>query len=436
MISTQRQQTGSDRMPLSDDSDSESAPTPASDSDVEFEAHAYYYGLPSTPVVVYRTGRRWKKPTGREAYLIPKEVRPVFDHPIEDAWDRLGQLVLDYLDSVSVKWTTIDVARFAEVEREFGPPVLWIGVVPKSLSREDAKAATAGCKRLLNDSELTDVEVAFRESLFTRSAGPRLLKRVSSYHATAGVRGPLTPALGLQIAARATAHVEGTGALYMRESKDSGRVFLLTARHVVLPPNAEPNGLYVHDDASQTRRDVLHLGSKAFDKVLASITDKIRGNSFTVQHYNDTLEALATRVASDDKIVAEKARKKRTKIEDQLQEAKTVIDTLEKFQSDVKKLWSAESQRVIGHIAYSPPISVGTGTTGFIGDWALIELDCEKIDWKTFGGNVIDLGMLLPISPRSFGITFGTCRHQNFAQPVLLQNVSRPSGRLLLQLPA
>ena len=85
MISAQRQHTGSDRMPLSDDSDSESAPTPASDSDVEFEAHAYYYGLPSTPVMVYRTGRRWKKPTGREAYLIPKEVRPVFDHPIENA---------------------------------------------------------------------------------------------------------------------------------------------------------------------------------------------------------------------------------------------------------------------------------------------------------------------------------------------------------------
>ena len=430
MISTQRQQTGSDRMPLSDDSDSESAPTPASDSDVEFEAHAYYYGLPSTPVMVYRTGRRWKKPTGREAYLIPKEVRPVFDHPIEDAWDRLGQLVLDYLDSVSVKWTTIDVARFAEVEREFGPPVLWIGVVPKSLSREDAKAATAGCKRLLNDSELTDVEVAFRESLFTRSAGPRLLKRVSSYHATADVRGPLTPALGLQIAARATAHVEGTGTLYIRESRDSPRVFLLTARHVVLPPKTEPNELYAYNDSNQPRRDVLHLGSKAFNKVLESITDRISRDRYTVEFHNDALEQLATRVADDDEDVAKQARKRRTKIEDQLQDTKEDIDTLEKFQSDVRKLWSAESQRVIGHIAYSPPISVGTGTTGFTEDWALVELDGERIDWKTFRGNVIDLGMFRLILPRSFSLTFSTCRHQDFGQRFLHENVPRPPGRL------
>ena len=74
---------------------------------------------------------------------------PVFDHLIADAWDELGPLVPDYLDSINVTWTTIDVVRLAEEEKEPGPPVLWIGVKPGSLSREDAQVATVGCEGLL-----------------------------------------------------------------------------------------------------------------------------------------------------------------------------------------------------------------------------------------------------------------------------------------------
>lgn len=118
-------------------------------SDAEYEATCYYIGLPSTPVSVYRTGTPFKRPTGPEAYHIWREVMPVFDHLIADAWDELGPLVPDYLDSINVTWTTIDVVRLAEEEKEPGPPVLWIGVKPGSLSREDAQVATVGCEGLL-----------------------------------------------------------------------------------------------------------------------------------------------------------------------------------------------------------------------------------------------------------------------------------------------
>ncbi|KIL61734.1 hypothetical protein M378DRAFT_187503 [Amanita muscaria Koide BX008] len=361
---------------------------------------SYYFGLPSKPILVYRTGTPWKRPTGPEAYRIPKEARPVFDHPIADAWDELGPQVPDYLDSVKVMWTTIDIVRFAEVEKDPGPPVLWIGVKPGSLSRKDAEVAAIGCEGLLKKFEITNIEVAFRESLFTRLAGPKgpqLLKYVSSLHATADVRSPLTPALGLRIAAQATPYAEGTGALYIRESSNSKRVFILTARHVVLPPNAWPNKLYTHKNVSQPRHNVLLLGSKAFQDVLESIMVRIGQHAIMVSHYNNQLRELATGVAGDDEDDVIQANRERTKVESLLQEAKAAIDTLNEFHTEVTKYWSAESQRALGHIAYSPPISVGTGTKCFTEDWALIELDGEKIDWKAFKGNVIDLGTKISV---------------------------------------
>jgi hypothetical protein len=362
-------------------------------SEAEFEAKCYYVGLPSNPIKIYQTGATWHRPTGPEAYHVRKEMRLVFDHPIAAAWDELSPQVCDYLDYINIKWTSIDVVRFADVEKDPGPPVIWIGVMPASLSLEDAEAAAIGIEGLFAKFALTGVlgvgvEIAFRESVFTRrSRRPQLLKYYpgrwyASPHATADVRGPLTPTLGLQIAARDTPDAEGTGALYIR---DGTKVFVLTARHVVLPPNAAgPNRDELYDrrdeDATTTepRRDVLILGSKAFQKVLKSIEDKVRGHTFMVNHYTDRLESEL---------------ENRAELEKRLQESKEPIDPLNELHADVTNNWSAESQRILGHIVYSPPISVSTGTNTFTEDWALIELDNEKIDWKTFRGNVIDLGM-------------------------------------------
>jgi hypothetical protein len=79
-----------------------------------------------------------------------------------------------------------------------------------------------------------------------------------------------------------------------------------------------------------------------------------------------------------------------------LQKVKKAINTLNKFHGEAKKnwsteSWSTESQHIMGHVAHSPPIFVGTGPKHFTEDWALIELYDEKINWKDFKGNVIDL---------------------------------------------
>ena len=131
-------------------------------SDTDFEATCYYCGLPSRPILVYQTGTPWKMPTGYMTYPVLKEARPVFNHAIVGAWDELGPQVPEYLDFIDIMWTTIDLVRSSDDENEPGPPILWIGVKPGSLSREDDKVVAIGCEGLLKKSKLTDVEVAFR----------------------------------------------------------------------------------------------------------------------------------------------------------------------------------------------------------------------------------------------------------------------------------
>jgi hypothetical protein len=78
---------------------------------------------------------------------------------IADVWDELGPQILDYLDSVNIKWTTIDITCFAKVEKDPGPVFLWVGMKPRSLSHESAKVVTVDCKSLLKDFVITNVEV-------------------------------------------------------------------------------------------------------------------------------------------------------------------------------------------------------------------------------------------------------------------------------------
>ncbi|KAH8992420.1 hypothetical protein EDB92DRAFT_1945213 [Lactarius akahatsu] len=292
----------------------------------------------------------WKKPTGREAYCVPKEVRSVFDDQIATLRGQQSTL------SASLRPKRIPV-----------PVVLWIGVKPGSLSREDAQVAAASCETILDKFKITGAEVAFRESLFTRLAGPKLF----NYQILGRNR-------------RATSCTEGTGAIYLSDGRDSEKVYVLTARHAVFPPNTVPNELY----------DLILPGPQAFQSVFKSTMVKIRGDIIMVDLHNRELDALREREASVDNDGVEE---ERMVIEGNLRAMEASIKAINQFHDEVTKYWSEESQRVIGHIAYSPAITVGTGTKRYTEDWALIELDRNKIDWDKFRGNVIDLGTEIPI---------------------------------------
>ena len=350
------------------------------------EATFYYSGLYGSPKLVYRTGPTpWSMPTGPEAYSVSKELRPVFGHKLNDVWKDLGPKVCQLLDSHAVLWTSIDVVRFLKIARGevVGPVVLWIGVAPETLLGEVAHASANGCLDLLKEFGIDDVEVEFRESIYTRSAGPNLLKPVSDSAPDVDVRGPLTPALGLPIAAQATPHVEGTGGIYLAEGGCSKKVLLVTARHVLFPPNDGPNVGYAHTNNSAPRRNVLLLGTKAFDNLVDSIKYKIRGQGFLVDFYERQIETLPGDPHHDEDEIQEELKHTHRL----LPKAREAIKALEKFHEEVEKEWLRPRHRVLGHIARSPPIT----TEGFTEDYAVVELDSSKFK-NAFKGNVIDLG--------------------------------------------
>ena len=116
------------------------------------EATFYYSGLPSSPVLVARTSRNlWKEPTGPEAYRVLKELRVVGEHMLNPLWeDELAPRLHNLLESMEVNWTSTDVVRIGIVgEPESSAHViLWIGVVPSSLSGNDGIVVASKCHEL------------------------------------------------------------------------------------------------------------------------------------------------------------------------------------------------------------------------------------------------------------------------------------------------
>ena len=366
------------------------------------ESYSDVFSPPSNPVSIYHTGDPWPRPIDPEAQRVPMEARPIFKHPIALVWRELGRQVYEYLDSIAVKWTTIDPVRFAEAGKKDGTPFLWVGVMPGTLSRDDAEVAAVGCKDILAQSQTTDIEIAFRESIFTRFAGgPRLIDYVPSTDPAVDLCGPFTPALGLQIAPKSAPHFEGTGGLYLCEGGESDRIFLLTARHVVLPPHAHRNEVYNHKNSSQPRCRVILLGNKAYHNVLESIMRNIGHQTLLANTNKAELGRLGRAVEGEDaaKIVT------REKLELQINEREELIETLNEFHGTITKSWSTPHQRILGHVAYAPRISVGTGLKHHTEDWALVELYRDKIDWKGFKGNVLRLGMFQSVSLSSSSLT-------------------------------
>ncbi|KIJ12044.1 hypothetical protein PAXINDRAFT_163961 [Paxillus involutus ATCC 200175] len=409
------------------------------------EAHNDFFGLPSNPLSIYHTGPAWPLPSGPQAQRVPKEARPVcihaisnvwyelgekiytfFDsidlkwtsidpvrfaeaekepgplflwearpvciHAISNVWYELGEKIYTFFDSIDLKWTSIDPVRFAEAEKEPGPLFLWVGVLPGTLSPDDAKGPAARCKELLLEYAINDVEIAFRKSIYTRHAGTQLLDHVSSVNPTVDIRAPFTPALGLRIAPKAFPYFEGTSCLYLCEGGESNRVFLLTARHVALPPSEYPNELYHRKDNSMPRHEVIHLGTRAFQDALEAIMDKIGHWEFMVDGYEEELTGLGEHVEGEDPNTTSERQKMMLKLE----EARASKASVFEFHRKITSLWSAESQRILGYVVYAPPISVGTGDSKFTEDWALVELNRAKFNWDAFRGNAIHLGTCYP----------------------------------------
>lgn len=87
-------------------------------------------------------------------------------------------------------------------------------------------------KGILSAYGINDVHVELRESEVFRSA--KLYEPVLTSVATVRVIEPFSTTIGLPISTEATPSIGGTGGFFISDPRYPGKLFLVTARHVVI----------------------------------------------------------------------------------------------------------------------------------------------------------------------------------------------------------
>ncbi|EPS98952.1 hypothetical protein FOMPIDRAFT_1125266 [Fomitopsis schrenkii] len=353
------------------------------------EATFFYYGLPSKPILVARSSTYlWVEPKGLEAYLDPKVLNPVGPHLLNQQWESvLATNVERYLRDKGVAWTSIDPIRIGYVGDPSPPVIVWVGVIPGSLSAADGLEVARACRAFLIDLALHDVHVEIRESEAVLTA--KMKKPTATANPVHRAQEPFASSVGIPISPSDTRTIEGTAGLFFTDPSKPGKIFLLTARHVLFHPQNEPNECYVYPFRSSKRRSVLLLGDDAFDRQIFAIKKEITHHQGSIGHLS---EDLASEIDSDDPY-AEDERKRKS---DELKASQQAQVALEPFLTEIIRDWTDPSHRVIGHVILSPPLSFGLGPDRFTEDWAVIEVDSRKVDKSNFICNAIDLGTEIP----------------------------------------
>ncbi|KAG8738691.1 hypothetical protein FRC12_016656, partial [Ceratobasidium sp. 428] len=119
---------------------------------------------------IFKTGPKWPVDSGFGSHKITRAARPIHEHPIQPIWVKTAFAVADVLDSLQVRWSTIDPLAYGNAGQarlicEF---VIIIAVQPVSLAY-DAAVAAAAVKKILEDAGFPDIEVAFVESIYCNS---------------------------------------------------------------------------------------------------------------------------------------------------------------------------------------------------------------------------------------------------------------------------
>jgi len=270
-----------------------------------------------------------------------------------------------------------------------GPVTIWIGVFPESTSAMAAHDAAQDVLALLKDYQITDVDVDFRESFYTREAGPQLLKPVDDLDPLVDVVSPLTPALGLRISTRARPETQGTMALYLAESSGSNNLLGLSCRHVLIGPK-EANIDYVRP-LSGSPKDVLLLSKKAFTNLVDSIKLRIGRHGIATKRWRKQIEGFEDREKGTNAVDVAKAKAARMETQGLLDKAEKAMEALGTLLDQVNKDWKKLDNRVLGHILRSPAISLGVGEQRFTEDWAVFQINRARLG-NGFQGNKMDLG--------------------------------------------
>lgn len=374
-------------------------------TDEEKERLGYYYGLRSRPHLVARSSTFVYKERYSMNYPVRKQLKRFGMHPLSDQWDTIAQSAIVILDSKAVKWTSIDAVRIG-YEEEYAFPILWIAVRPKSLSREDGLQIALQCKQLLDNNGFLDIHCEIREAERFGSGSLKLMEPAEFLDPRAELQVSLTATLGTSISTRNHAHTGGTFGFYV--SSDD-KLFGVTARHVIFPPDQVGNEKYEYGSANQPRQAVTLPGDGAWAVLKAGAEEGRHSRESRMDYHHRCIQEFT----AQGKDIKERSVKE---AKEGLKKAERELAYFEDLIKEVNA-WRTQDSREMGHAFISPPIGVDP-TTGYMIDWCLYEIKASKIDYVNFLGNAIDLGNTIGFTEMTRMLNSNIQNQHKFSYPL------------------
>jgi len=347
-------------------------PTPLASPPGDKERELYYAGLPSCPWLLARSSTfLWKAPEAFGRHIRIERSLEMWTHSIVGLMDKVGPDIIETLHSKSVPWTSVNVLRIG-YEGMHLPVILWIGVKPLSLSRDDVKIALE-CKGILVKYSIYDADCELQEA---ETFPLTKLMKPSLYDQTADLQVYLTGTLGILISTKVYPDTKGTLGLYLNSQ---GKTYGVTARHVVFPSKSNYHARFNYNsaDESQEWHEVVLPGGRTLNRL---------GEDVKMQHEDyEVAVDLKTRKLT---YLSEKKQDGMEEVQEtknQLEEIKWGILHLEALDKNLQT-FQKDHNHVMGHIA---PISTGN-PDNYMANWCVYEVSSSKIN--DFSGNVVDLG--------------------------------------------
>ena len=369
----------------------------------EYERTTYYNGIAGDdhPELVYRSDfltTPFAKPVGRHAHIPVKSLHGVYDTPLNGVWETVGPKIVDLITTRKINWSSVDPARFftratpgEEEKGSLGPVVIWIGVSPGSTSSDAACGVSQEILALLQEHEVKDAVVEWREAVLQRLAGPPLMRHVGGTNPTHHVRRFLTALLGIPLATQGmeAEDVQGTLTLWFHENqgKDgnpSCKVYGVSNCHVL-----RKNTTVDYEHKGGAPKDFVRVcGVRRFQRGLDVIKKHISDHGIRADFYTREIDGLDALENRGEEVVSEIDATRRN-----LDGENEAIRQLEALYDEVTKYWfDINLHRDIGYVQHAEAIKVDVeGGTRYTSDWGAF-LAAEAKVKDRFEGNVVDLG--------------------------------------------
>ncbi|KAJ3769879.1 hypothetical protein FB446DRAFT_810254 [Lentinula raphanica] len=346
----------------------------------KLEAYMYYNGVRGGkcgPKLIYRTSTDVLPfPFGPFQYVLSIQLLTVHEHAKlskDNLWSKIRDQTVQLLDDKQIKFTSIDLVR----------P---LGRLPygthKRTNGDAAFNSAQDIINLLKQYDINDIDVAFRESVVQPLTQPILYAPVDDLHPLKKVIDWLTTPLSLPIAGMKTRDMQGALGFYFKVGDD---LYGVTARHVLFP-DTEGNELYRYD-TTLPKKNVIFMGNRAFDDLLASVTNSIGFLNRSLDNLKERIKLSTAKATGGDQEAAEVLLRQKQQLDINME----IILSLKRFYATLRMDWANVNNRVIGHVVWSPPITGLNPPHGYAQDVCVIKLDKDKF-LPNFRGNVIDLG--------------------------------------------